>query len=273
MVGRGDQAGNIQGGRSLLTSHQIIRFRGNIARDIYRAGIVKDKFIFIAPEVKGDVGLQQTDFQTLVSGEDMSIPEKFKTAKAVRWKIPGAFAGNEPMDYKDNQGSVSRRLVLWEFSQTIKKDDSDPELPKKLGFELPALLVKGNRAYLEMVNKYGKKGIWKILPEYFQQTKKDMAEQTNALQNFLGTSKVEFGEGKYVLQSHFTRAFGIHVQENNLVKARWNKDYYCGPFESKGIEIEKNTTKLDPVTQKEKKGTWLMHVDLAREDGPGDEME
>lgn len=244
----------------------------NNSEKVFGLSAIKDKFIFIAPEVKGNIGLEQTDFQTLVSGEDMSIPEKFKTAKAVTWKIPGAFAGNEPMDYKDNQGSVSRRLVLWEFCKTIKKDDSDPELPKKLSFELPALLVKGNRAYLEMVNKYGKKGIWNILPEYFQQTKKDMAEQTNALQHFLGTSKVEFGEDLYILQSHFTRAYNLHVQENNLTKARWNKDYYSGPFESKRIEIVKNETRLDPITQKEKKGTWLTGVDLVREEAAGDEL-
>ena len=48
VVETGDQAGSsILEESDLLTSHQIIRFRGNIARDVYRAGVVKDKFILI----------------------------------------------------------------------------------------------------------------------------------------------------------------------------------------------------------------------------------
>jgi len=219
----------------------------------------KDKFLFIAPEVKGDIGLEQCDFQTIISGEDTSVPEKFKTAKAVTWKVPCAMAGNAPPDYKDNQGSVSRRVAVFEFSKAVIKGDT--QLGKKLGYELPALLVKGNRAYLEAVNKYGKNDIWSILPEYFTETKKEMAEQTNSLQHYLGSGKVVFGDEHWVLQSHFTREFND----------RWNKDYYMNPFELKGIEIKHRMLRYDPITSREKKGTWFHGVDIVREVEENDE--
>ena len=196
---------------------------------------LKDKFLFIAPEVKGDLGLEQTDFQTIISGEDTSVPEKFKTAKPITWSVPGAMAGNEPPGYKDNQGSISRRMIVFDFSKAVNK--GDPQLGNKLQYEMPALIVKGNRAYLEAINAYGKKDIWSILPDYFTSTKKEMAEQTNSLQHFLGSEKLVFGEDNWILQKHFTTAFNEHCRENNLSKERWSKDYYMNPFELKGIKI------------------------------------
>jgi hypothetical protein len=233
----------------------------------------QDKFLFIAPEIKGDLGLEQTDFQVMISGEDTSVPVKFKTAISKRWTTPGALAGNEPPNYKDSQGQISRRIVLWEFINTVK--NGDPQLEKKLSYELPALLVKGNRAYLEAVNKFGKKDIWKVLPEYFQQTKRNMSEQTNSLQHFLGSEKIVTGKDKsgndrYVLQVHFTRAFNNHCMENNLEKARWNKDYYSTPFDAEGFEVIRKMKRLDPVTGKEKEGTWIKGVDLVRDDEEDD---
>jgi hypothetical protein len=39
--------------------------------------------MFIAPEVKGDLALEQAEFQSIVSGEDVSIAVKNKTAMSL----------------------------------------------------------------------------------------------------------------------------------------------------------------------------------------------
>ena len=49
---------------------------------------IKDSFMFIAPEVKGDLALEQAEFQSIVSGEDVSIAVKNKTAVSIEWKVP-----------------------------------------------------------------------------------------------------------------------------------------------------------------------------------------
>ena len=51
-----------------------------------------DGFMFIAPEIKGDMALEQAEFQSLVSGEDMSIARKNKTAQSLTWNVPGILA-------------------------------------------------------------------------------------------------------------------------------------------------------------------------------------
>ena len=46
----------------------------------------------------------------MISGESTSVPEKYKTATAYDWSVPGIMAGNRTPEYEDNQGSISRRF-------------------------------------------------------------------------------------------------------------------------------------------------------------------
>lgn len=205
---------------------------------------LKDKFLFIAPEIKGNLGLEQCDFQTIISGEDTSVAEKFKTASSSRWTVPGAMAGNEAPGYTDNQGSIARRMVVFNFSKKVTKGDT--QLGRKLLNEIPLLIKKGNMAYLEAINKHGKDGIWNnVLPKYFKNTQRDMAEQTNSLINFLGSDKVKFGDKYYCKQKTFIQAYNEHVRENSLAKCTWKRDFYESVFEEHNIEICGRDIKID----------------------------
>ena len=74
-----------------------------------------DKLVFVAPEIKGDLKIPQAVFQSIVSGEQVSVCRKFKTAESVTWKVPGILAGNELPNWTDNAGSIARRLVVYDF--------------------------------------------------------------------------------------------------------------------------------------------------------------
>lgn len=234
---------------------------------------LKDKFLFIAPEIKGNIGLEQCDFQTIISGEDTSVAEKFKTAEAVRWKVPGLMAGNEPPGYTDNSGSISRRLCVFNFKKKVAK--ANTQLGKKLLEEIPALLLKGNKAYIQAVQEYGKKDIWdsSVLPKYFRKTKSEMAEQTNSLSHFLASGKVVFGPDKYCRQRDFIAVFNEHSRENNLPKHVWNEDYFGTLFEEKGIRINDKIKMLDKITKRNSSGTWILGIDLFSERGEEDDLE
>ena len=239
---------------------------------------LKDKFLFIAPEIKGNIGLEQCDFQTIISGEDTSVPEKFKTAAAVKWEVPGAMAGNEPPEYSDNQGSISRRLIVFNFGNKVKRGDT--QLGKKLEKEIPLLIMKGNRAYIEAVNKYGKKDIWNVLPQYFKDTQQDMTEQTNSLVHFLGSDKVHYGKNFHCRQKVFVQYYNEHVRENGLTKHTWKKDFYEGPLEDKGIEILVRHSRHDPVAGRKYACNWFKGIGIvaddeqaAREAANNDELE
>ena len=196
---------------------------------------IKDSFMFIAPEVKGDLALEQAEFQSMVSGEDVSIAVKNKTAVSIEWNVPGVLGGNEVPNWKDNSGSVLRRILTWNFAKQVR--DADPQLDEKLNLELPIILLKCVRAYLEYSNKYRDKDIWNVVPEYFKKIQKQVAMVASTLHNFLESTNIIYGKDLFVPQKLFVQVFNQHCQANNLGKHKFNPDFYAGPFSSRDLEV------------------------------------
>ena len=251
---------------------------GNESEGVFGPSAFYDKNIFIAPEIKKDFTLPQALFQSMISGEAVSVPVKHKVAVNVpNWKPPGIMAGNEPPGYKDNAGSLGRRMILFSFRKKVNKKDSDPKLPGKLKLEMPSIIKKCNTAYLEAVDRYGMKDVWPQLPEYFKETKASFAEQTNPLQHFLSSGKLRFSNQNYCSFSDFRTAYNIHCAENNLGKHTLSADDYESPFaetsERIGIRIyvQKKTRKR--WEGKMKHGTFIMGLRLVEDDEEEEEDE
>ena len=202
---------------------------------------IKDSFMFIAPEVKGDLALEQAEFQSIVSGEDVSVAVKNKTAVSIEWKVPGVLGGNEVPNWKDNSGSVLRRILPWNFSRQVQ--DADPQLDEKLHVEMPIILLKCVRAYLDFSNKYRNKDIWNVVPTYFKQIQKQVAMVASSLTNFLESTYINFGDDLFVPQKEFVAKFNQHCRENNLGNHKFHQDFYAGPFSSREIEVRNETVK------------------------------
>jgi hypothetical protein len=200
---------------------------------------IHDGFMFISPEVKGDLALEQAEFQSIVSGEDVSIARKNEKALSMLWNVPGILAGNEVPGYRDNSGSVLRRLVTWNFGRQVM--DADPHLDQKLDAEIPHILFKCVEAYLDYAEKYSDQDIWNVLPEYFKNVQGEVAKLTNPLQHFLSSEKIVFGRNKFIPQKLFISAFNAHCIENLLGRCKFNPDIYAGPFSAREIEVRNDT--------------------------------
>ena len=197
---------------------------------------IHDGFMFISPEVKGDLALEQAEFQSMVSGEDVSIARKNEKALSMTWNVPGILGGNEVPSYRDNSGSVLRRLVTWNFARQVSQPD--PQLDGKLEAEIPAILCKCVRAYLDYSRKYANKDIWGVLPPYFKAVQSQVATVTNPLQHFLASDKLVYGPDKCIPQKLFVQIFNQHCQENVLGRTKFNEDIYAGPFSSREIDVK-----------------------------------
>ena len=211
---------------------------GTLANNIERKfglSAIKDSFMFVAPEIKADLALEQAEFQSIVSGESVSVAVKNKTATSLVWKVPGVLAGNEVPNWKDNSGSVLRRILAWNFTKQVR--EADPHLDKKLEKEMPIILLKCIRAYLDYSNKYRDRDIWNVVPEYFKTIQKQVAMVANTLHNFLESTNVRFGKDLFVPQKVFVPVFNQHCQANNLGKHKFNPDFYVGPFSSRDLEV------------------------------------
>lgn len=200
-----------------------------------------NKFAFVAPEVKENCSLEQSEFQSMISGEVVSVAEKFKTAKSVKWTASSVWAGNQVPGYSDNSGSISRRLIVFEFINTVLH--ANTQLGKLLRAEIPLLIQKGNMAYLEAVNNHGTKDLWdNVIPEYFSRTSANVQEQSNSLVAFLNSTHVCLTDKESITQHDaFIDAFNNFVRLNNMQKAKWIKPFYDTVFEKrKIIEVVKD---------------------------------
>jgi len=202
---------------------------------------IKDSFMFIAPEIKSDLGLEQAEFQSIVSGEDVSIAIKNKTAVSIEWKTPGVLGGNEVPNWKDNSGSILRRILPWNFTKQVR--EADPQLDEKLNKELPIILLKCVRGYLDFSNKYRDRDIWNVVPKYFETIKKQVAMVASTLTNFLESTSIKYGSDLCVPQTIFVQMFNQHCAANNLGKPKFNQDFYVGPFSSRDIEVREEVVK------------------------------
>ena len=235
--------GIARSGKSTLIIHVFNKFyngedigtlSNNIEKKFGLSAIYK-KLMFIAPEIKGDLALEQAEFQSIVSGENVSVAVKNEKAQSVEWKTPGILGGNEIPNWKDNSGSVLRRILAWNFGKQVR--NADPQLNTKLDMEMPTILLKCVRAYIDYSNKYRNKDIWDVVPDYFKMVQKQVAMVASSLHNFMESTNLVYGSDKYVPQKEFIQRFNQHCKENNLGNHKFHQDFYAGPFSSRDIEV------------------------------------
>lgn len=216
-----------------------------------------DKCLFLAPEIKSDLAIEQAEFQSVVSGEDLQVNVKHKKAFATTWAVPGALAGNEVPAWADNSGSVQRRVVLWEFARAVV--NGDMKLGEKLAIELPAILVKCNKAYLETVREFSHVNIWTILPRYFKDTRDQLARSVNSVEAFLAGTDVVYGEDLFCPMEDFRAALKTFEVSNNFKSKKYDADFFRGPFDKYGLRIERGKK---PYRGTNKTRDYVMGIDL-----------
>lgn len=141
-----------------------------------------NKKAFVCLELKKNISLDQAEFQSMVSGEEMSVAVKNSQARDIQWRSPGLLCGNEAPGWVDAQGSIARRLAIFGFKFGINEKDSDPTLPTRIvEEEIAALIVKCNEAYRDAAERHRGEDIWKILPPYFREERLSLQRDADPL--------------------------------------------------------------------------------------------
>ena len=116
-----------------------------------------NKHVFLIREAKRDFALNTTDFQSMVTGEEMTMPFKNEDPIVKLWDVPGMIVGNEMMGYEDKSGSICRRIVIFDFPNKIPLEKLDPGLLGKIkNQELPSIIRKASLAYDWAIENYSK---------------------------------------------------------------------------------------------------------------------
>ena len=236
----------------------------NIQKKFGLADIVSS-LIYVAPEIKRDFSMEQGEFQSIVSGDKVTINIKHQKSEFLNWKIPGIMAGNEVPDFIDNSGSIQRRIITLKFDKRVK--NSDTQLGVKLDREMHAIIKKCNLAYHEAVKSYGNENIWNNIPSYYKNTQSMLAQATNPLIHFMESGKIRQKLGSYIPEKVFIQEFNTHCNENNYVKHRFNPDFYMGPFSTYNIKVIKNVKRRYPENiGKSYTGTFFENIELVMDE-------
>ena len=207
-----------------------------------------DKHVFLIPEAKRDFALNPTDFQSMVTGEEMSMPVKNKDPIVKLWDVPGMIVGNEMMGYEDKSGSICRRIVIFDFPNKIPLEKLDPGLLGKIkNQELPSIIRKASLAYDWAIENYSKGDIWTALPERILVQKKKLMYSSSALFSFLQSSSVEIDSDEYTLESTFIVALkAFTALRFPGVSITFTEEFYGYIFSDFDLKIE-NSLKAWPI--------------------------
>jgi hypothetical protein len=212
-------------------------------------------------ELKRNIQLEASDFQSMVSGEEVSVPKKNQCAQAVPWKIPGLLCGNEAPGRGDAQGAISRRMAVINFIHRIREKDSNPDLLQTiLDEELAAIIIKCNMAYRDKASRHEGEDIWKILPQYFKDERRSLQRLTDPLVATI------WDEVKYELHQgvgDYADFFILFDTFEGDYKRRWrdlkansypdalNVDKYNGPFADAGLRVESCVKNVDGMPRED----------------------
>ena len=186
--------------------------------------------------------VNQSDFQSMCSGESVSIARKNKTAVTNQnWTVPLVFAANYLPDYNDNSGSVSRRLVVFLFNQLIESRNTMLK-HDIIKHELVTVIVRCITAYRRLVAQKPTADFWtKIAPRALQEIQSETKAETNPLANFLrnGDSYYQIirDDTGITALSDLEKAYSNHMRIwHKVEKAKLGYDYH--PIRSEGYKIE-----------------------------------
>ena len=128
--------------------------------------------------------LAQDVLQSMVTGEDISVPVKNQAARTVKWTAPLVFCSNHVPDYADNAGQIVRRVVVFQMRNAVATPEMDL-LDRIRATELPAFLAKTLRAYHAAVEEHGNRAFWSWCPEELRDAQRRLGTETSLVRRFM----------------------------------------------------------------------------------------
>lgn len=257
--------------RYMYPPNLITTLSSNVEAKFGLSAIYKG-LICVCAEVKEDFGLNQADWQSAASGEEISIAIKNKTAIQHLWDTPFFFLGNELPDYKNASGSVDRRIFIIEFNYKIR-NGGDPLLFDKLINNIDLFHRKSVRMYLDKVREHGDKDIWCAKPALLSQQiydfKVNMRSGVDVLFKYINSGIFEFDAEFEMEMDVFKSEYSAYRKENNEEKVRWNRDHYHATFQEKGVAVVKKDIPHGDGTRVISK---QMLTGIRRKEEDGDEL-
>ena len=180
---------------------------------------LEDKWICVAPEIKSDWKISVTEFQSMASGESVSIAVKNKKTIQKQWTAQVAMAGNEIPGFDDISGSVSRRLLMFKFynKPTVENGGLLSDIKRNMGH----IILKSNVCYRFRCKTGYNSSLWTHVPEYFTKIRDSVQRSNNILYDYMSQELEKDPQGSIYFE---TFKFDVKV----FSKEKDGSDRTCG---------------------------------------------
>lgn len=252
--------------RNFFKLENIGILSNNIERQWALSSII-DKYVVIGFEIKKDFNWDQAEFQQCTACEECLVFKKYKDAYVTQFKSPIFIALNEMIKvWRDNSGSLKRRLVIIPFRHFIHPKNVDPNFMEHLMIEFPLWIQKINKAYREKSLLYGKDDIWLHLPKFLLDESKRTMQTVHELQHFFQDQSENnhividpSNPSVYCTWKEFIDEMKKFCEKFNYAynKIVWHEDYWKPVFVTQGLSIEQ-TQKYIPGTSQLKKDKYII---------------
>ena len=207
----------------------------------------------------------------MISGEDVALAVKHeKRPMCIEWKTPCAFRATRCLAGPMRVGRSYVASFAFRFDDRSKT--ADAKLQDRLNKEVPLLLVKCVRAYIEFAKKHADVGnIWDVLPKQLVDVRKEIEESCSYLDRFLNSKEAMIGDGRAVPAAVFRDVYLRYLRttcgQRNPPKGGLTSDYIAGPFQKKGIYKEERNASYQMYNEtKVYEGDWYINVDVKHDE-------
>ena len=239
-----------------------IGFLSNNVEKQWAISTLYKALLVIGYELKETFKLDQAEFQSMVSLEEVSVAEKHKKAHSAEFKVPICVAGNEMVTYwRDASGSLARRIVSPRFARSIPKHKMRPRMFDDMMLEFPAFVQKINCAYRRITHLYSHREIHDVLPPQLKEMCSEAMESMNPLENFLKNGQVFFRDkDRFCKMTDFKKLFNSFCDSENIRKPQWNREFYGNVFNRHNLKVELKTLSYRGAPPRQE--LWIMGLDV-----------
>lgn len=251
--------------RSFYPKAYVTTLSSNIEKGFGLSGVYKG-LICICSEVRENFGLDQGDWQATVSGEEVQIAEKHKTAFSIKWETPFLFLGNELPKYRNNSGSVDRRILMIDFA--FKPLVGDPNMLDKFQTNVDHFQRKGISLYHAALRKHHGKDIWAadVVSQQIVAWRDEVKGETDCLYQYLTTPGLfELAPQNYMPFKKFKEMYAEWRKDNGHLPCAFNKSHYAAVFHEGSIFTQHGPNTFMYEGSQQSQHAWLRGIDTANQ--------
>ena len=184
-----------------------------------------DKRVVMIPDMPQHFSkiLNQSDFQSMITGESVSIGRKNKTAITDRnWKPPLFGAGNIYPDYKCTSGSIKRRILTFNFSEFITNRNTTLKDDIKQN-EIVTVMSRCILQYRNACERFKGKDFWtNVVPVELRNEQNEVHQATSPLAFYSANgddyAQITHKEGEITQLSELEKLYANHMKIKHDIK-------------------------------------------------------